>query len=97
VCLAWIFFRAASIHEAFTFLSGLRTLAWRPEYETALRFLAVFSAPLFILDLINESRAEEFLFETSREPRRVAVGVAMMALITILAANQFNAFIYFRF
>ena len=65
--------------------------------KRALRFLMVFSAPLFVLDLINESRAEEFLLETSPEPRRVAVGVAMMALITILAANQFNAFIYFRF
>ena len=31
VCLAWIFFRAASIHEALTFLSGVRTLAWAPE------------------------------------------------------------------
>jgi hypothetical protein len=28
---------------------------------------------------------------------RVAIGVAMMAFVTLLAANQLNAFIYFQF
>jgi alginate O-acetyltransferase complex protein AlgI len=97
VCLAWVFFRAPSIGEAVTFLRGLGSFVWIPEYGTALRFLALFSIPLFIVDLFNESRREEYLFERTNEMRRVAVGICLMAAVTLLAANQLNAFIYFRF
>jgi len=97
VCLAWVFFRASSVHEAATFLRGVTTLVWVPEYGIALRFLALFSVPLFMIDLFNEARREEYLFEHSFEMGRVAVGVAMMAAVALLAANQLNAFIYFRF
>ncbi len=47
--------------------------------------------------MFNEARGEEFLLETSPEMRRVSAGVAMMAVVALLAANQLNAFIYFRF
>src|SRR3954471_560064 len=97
VCATWIFFRASSVHEAATFLRGVTTLVWVPEYGIALRFLALFSVPLFMIDLFNEARREEYLFEHSFEMGRVAVGVAMMAAVALLAANQLNAFIYFRF
>jgi hypothetical protein len=73
------------------------TFVWVPEYGMALRFLALFSLPLFVMDLFNESRGEEYLLEGTLEPVRVAVGVAMMAVVTLLAANQLNAFIYFQF
>ena len=36
VCFAWIFFRAASIRDAFSFLAGLGTWQWQPEYLIAL-------------------------------------------------------------
>ena len=52
---------------------------------------------LFVMDLFNESRGEEYVLERALELRRVAVGVTLMAFITLLAANQLNAFIYFRF
>jgi D-alanyl-lipoteichoic acid acyltransferase DltB (MBOAT superfamily) len=97
VCLTWIFFRAPSLGEGLAFLRGLGTFVWVPEYGMALRFLALFSLPLFIMDLFNESRGEEYLLERTLEPVRVAVGVAMMAFVTLLAANQLNAFIYFQF
>jgi alginate O-acetyltransferase complex protein AlgI len=97
VCLAWVFFRAPGLREAITFLRGLGSFVWVPEYGIAFRFLAMFTAPLFLIDLCNEARGEEFLLETSFEIRRVAVGVAMMAVVALLAANQLNAFIYFRF
>ena len=97
VCLTWVFFRAPSIQEALAFLGGLGTLVWIPEYAIAFRFLAVTSLMLFIVDLFNESRGEEYVLERSFEMRRVGVGLAMMALVTLLAANQSNAFIYFRF
>jgi alginate O-acetyltransferase complex protein AlgI len=97
VCLGWVFFRAPGLREAATFLRGLGSFVWVPEYGIAFRFLAVFTAPLFLIDVFNEARGEEFLFETSPEMRRVSVGVAMMAVVALLAANQLNAFIYFRF
>src|SRR4051812_48418326 len=88
VCLAWVFFRAANLRDAVTFLSGLGTFVWKPEYLIALKFLLVFSVPLFMIDLFNEARREEYLFEHSFEMGRVAVGVAMMAAVALLAANQ---------
>jgi D-alanyl-lipoteichoic acid acyltransferase DltB (MBOAT superfamily) len=97
VCLAWIFFRAPSLSDAVTMVGGLRHVVWVPEYAIALRFLAIFGGMLFVIDLFNESRNEEYVFERTFETRRVAVGVAFMAVITLLAANQLNAFIYFRF
>jgi len=97
VCFTWVFFRAPSLADAVVFLRGLGSWVWVPEYGLALRFLALFSAPLFVIDLFNETRREEYLLETSVEMRRVAVGVGMVALVTLLAANQLNAFIYFRF
>jgi hypothetical protein len=68
-----------------------------PEYGIALKFLLLFTVPLFVVDLFNESRREEYVFETAVPIRRVAVGIAMMAIVTVFAANQLNAFIYFRF
>ena len=97
VCLTWIFFRAPSIGDAVTFLGGLRSFVWLPEYGIALRFLAMFAIPLFVVDLFNEFRQEEYLFEKTPELRRVAIGMCFMAALTMLAANQLNAFIYFRF
>ena len=89
--------RRAQHEHAAGFLRGLGTFVWTPEYGVALRFLALFTLPLFVIDLFNESRSEEYLLETSFAPRRLAVGIAMMTFITLLAANQLNAFIYFQF
>jgi len=97
VCLSWVFFRTPSVTDALALLRGLGTFVWIPEYGIALRFLAVFSIPLFVVDLFNEFRSEEYLFERTAEMRRVAIGVCLMAAVTLLAANQLNAFIYFRF
>jgi alginate O-acetyltransferase complex protein AlgI len=97
VCAAWIFFRAPSLHDAAALLRGIASWRWVPEYGIAIRFLAAFSVPLFLVDLLNESRGEEYLGETAPASPRVAVGLTMMLVVTLLAANQLNAFIYFRF
>jgi alginate O-acetyltransferase complex protein AlgI len=97
VCVSWIFFRAPSVGDAFSMLRGAAHFVWVPEYAVALRFLAIFSGMLFLMDLVNEARREEYVFERAFPARRVAVGMALMVLITVLAANQLNAFIYFRF
>jgi D-alanyl-lipoteichoic acid acyltransferase DltB (MBOAT superfamily) len=97
VCLAWVFFRAASFHDAMLFLGGLTTIVWRPEFAAAFQFLAVFTLPLFAIDLFNEMRQEEYLLERDVLPRRVALGFAFTAGVVLFAANQLNAFIYFQF
>jgi D-alanyl-lipoteichoic acid acyltransferase DltB (MBOAT superfamily) len=97
VCLAWVFFREPSFGESLAFLSGLATFTWSPVYAMAARFLAVTCLMLFIVDLINEARDEEYVLEGALHTRRLAVGVAMMAIVTLFSANQLNAFIYFRF
>jgi alginate O-acetyltransferase complex protein AlgI len=97
VCLSWIFFRAPSLTGAGRLLRGLGRWTWRPEFTTAFVFLAVFSVLLFALDLLIESRGEEYVFEMSGAPLRVAYAMALVALIVCFSANQLNAFIYFQF
>ncbi len=97
VCVTWVFFRSPSLRDAVAFLRGLGTFVWVPQYAMAFRFLALFTLPLFVIDLFNESRREEYLLERTLEPKRVAIGLATMAYVTLLAANQLNAFIYFQF
>ena len=97
VCLAWILFRAQSITEAVRLLGGLGRWTWRPEFLTALTFLAVFSIPLFVLDLLLEWRSEEYVFEMTGAPLRIGWAMALVAVVVFFSANQLNAFIYFRF
>ncbi len=97
ICLAWIFFRAQSIHDAIGFLHGLQIPNWRPELFTAYKFLALFSLPLFAMDLLLETRDEEFLFQ-KMEPRvQWVYASALTVIVALFSANQSNAFIYFQF
>ena len=97
VCLAWVFFRAASIHEAFAFLRGLGNWQWQPEYLTALKFLALFSIPMFLMDLRLEKNNEEYIFQHSPAWIRTGLGFSALVAIAFFAANQANTFIYFQF
>jgi D-alanyl-lipoteichoic acid acyltransferase DltB (MBOAT superfamily) len=97
VCLAWIFFRAASLREAWGMLRGITVWSWRPEFPAAFLFLAIFSTPLLILDAFLESSGDEYCFASARVERRVAFGLACTLIIAFLGANQANAFIYFQF
>ena len=97
VCLAWIFFRALSVGDAVGFLSGLTSYSWRPEYWTALRFLAFFVVPLFCIDLANEYRWEEYLIERAPEKLRIAVATLAFLGLACFSGNNINVFIYFQF
>ena len=97
MCLAWIFFRAESVSAAAGLLSGLGQIHWQPEYLIAFKFLALFTVPLFIVDLCLEYGEEEYLLQHSAPMTRVAVALSTLALITFVSANQANAFIYFQF
>lgn len=97
VCLSWIFFRASSVQDAFTMLSGIGNLVWIPEYGTAFAFLAAFTIPMFLLDLVNERRGEEYLFERLSAQTRAAVAMSLVLVAVMFAGSSVNAFIYFQF
>lgn len=97
VCFTWVFFRAPSLSGAVHYLSGLTSLAWKPEYATALKFLVVFTVPLLLLDLLLEARNEEYPLERLSAPVRLAFASSLMAAVALFAANTINAFIYFQF
>jgi alginate O-acetyltransferase complex protein AlgI len=97
ICVTWIFFRAQSVGAAFHLLAAGRHWGWRPEYAIAAKFLAVFTVPLFALDLILELRQEEYVFATTTRPLRLAAATAFAAAVTLFAANEASAFIYFQF
>lgn len=97
VCFTWVCFRAPSINDAFQFLKGITRLAWMPEYATAFLFLAIFTAPLFVIDLVNEWRREEYPMEKHNPFFRVVVALSLVVASLIFAGNSTNAFIYFQF
>jgi D-alanyl-lipoteichoic acid acyltransferase DltB (MBOAT superfamily) len=97
VCLAWVFFRAASVSDAFRFMAGVGSFSWRPEYTTAIAFLAFFAVLLFCMDIANEYWNEEYLLEKAPHRRRIAVAACAFIGLAGFAGNQLNAFIYFQF
>lgn len=98
VCGGWIFFRSNSVHDAYEFLhDGVTRFRWTPEYVTAFTFLAMFTVPLFIIDLINERREEEYLLEGTHAYIRVVTAVSFLYLTLLFAGSKANAFIYFQF
>jgi hypothetical protein len=97
VCLAWVFFRAPSLRAGVYFLSGLADVRWRPEYLAASEFLALFSVPLFLMDLLLEHSGEEYIFQLRSPVFRTAVAMAITVAIALFSGNQANAFIYFQF
>jgi alginate O-acetyltransferase complex protein AlgI len=97
VCVAWIFFRAQSLPAAWAMVKGFTQWSWRSELPSAFFFLALFSLPLFLLDLYLESSGDEYCLASATVRPRVAFGLACAVVIALLGANQANAFIYFQF
>jgi alginate O-acetyltransferase complex protein AlgI len=98
VCIGWIFFRSDSVRNAWSLIYyGTTRLEWLPEYGTAIVFLIAFTMPLFLIDIINEHREEEYLLERAHPYTRVVVAVSFMVLTLLFAGSKSNAFIYFQF
>lgn len=97
VCLAWVFFRAQSVGEAFQYLANFGKWNWRPEYQTAALLVAGYALLLFLMDMVNERRDEEYLFERSSPLLRTAVAWILICAVLFFTGNQSNAFIYFQF
>jgi alginate O-acetyltransferase complex protein AlgI len=97
VCLAWIFFRIPTFRGAWEQIKGLAHWHWLPVYGIAIQFLAVYAVLLFLLDLQLEHCNGEYLFTLQPLTFRVATGLALCVLITLIGANQASAFLYFQF
>lgn len=98
VCLAWVFFRSESTSAAAGLIyHGIGRYEWIPEYATALVFLGMFTVPLFLIDLINERRDEEYLFERTHPYAKVLTAMTFLILTLLFAGSKSNAFIYFQF
>ena len=98
VCVGWVFFRAESVGYAWKFFyDGVTRVEWIPEYATAIVFLIMFTFPMFVIDLINERRGEEYLFERAHPYSRVVIGCSFIMVTLFFAGSKSNAFIYFQF
>ena len=96
VGLAWIFFRAAHVSDAFAMLGDLTRWEWQPRYLTALIYIGVLSTWLMAIDAVLEQGEEEFIFQ--KKPRFAPVfAFSLMLLIALYGATDSNAFIYFQF
>ena len=96
-CLCLVFFRAPSLSLAVQLLGGLFHFAWRTEYVAALVMLVLFSLPLFFVDLLMESRNQEYPFAEAPYAFRTALAVAAVAILALFSGSKFNTFVYFQF
>jgi hypothetical protein len=92
VCLTWIFFRAASVEDAWLILTRIATGAW-----TDPRF------PLLAASLLVLVVAYQWLFENVQLPSRATRWLHGLLLVAILLYISFvpgrgdQPFIYFQF
>jgi len=98
-CLAWVFFRAPSMHEALSALSRLGDLR-APLFTADAKELTYGVAGIaLVLAMDYWTRGRSFEAALSEQPVAVRWSVYLGLIIAILAAGVFNAsqFIYFQF
>jgi D-alanyl-lipoteichoic acid acyltransferase DltB (MBOAT superfamily) len=94
VCVAWIFFRARTIDEAWAVLSGIVMKPWGdPKFPVLMGLLLV--AVWIYEELFSRGVRTRRLLEL--EPGRVALAVAMVLWLAVVAVPSTKAFIYFDF
>lgn len=94
VCLAWIFFRARTMKEAWAVLSGIFTKPWGDP-----KFPVLMAAMLVAVWLYEElfARGPRTRRILELEPGRVALAVLMVLWLAVVAVPSTKAFIYFDF
>lgn len=97
VCFSWIFFRAASVSEAFDQLGGLTTWTWGPYLSSAAQFLSVYVVAMLLLDYFLERSRGEYLAAGRSARARAVVAIGFAVAIALFGATESNAFIYFQF
>lgn len=97
LCLSLAFFRATSLSAAVQFLAGLSNFSWRSEYLSAFFMLCLFSIPLFVVDLLQETGNQEYPFATSPYALRTGLAAFALVVLALFSGSNLNAFVYFRF
>ena len=97
VSLAWIFFRATSLEQAFEVLTGILTFRPGSVSTDAFWLLVLLGAASLVLD-IAQRRSGSHSFPLSLRPaaQGAIYGAAMVALI-LFSGSQPVPFIYFQF
>jgi D-alanyl-lipoteichoic acid acyltransferase DltB (MBOAT superfamily) len=94
VCLAWIFFRAQTMHDAWAVLGGIFTKPWGdPKFPVLMGVLIV--AVWLYEELFSRGPRTRRVLELG--PGRVALAVAMVLWLAVVAVPSTKAFIYFDF
>jgi hypothetical protein len=94
VCLAWIFFRARTMADAWTILSGMFTKPWGdPKFPILMGVLLV--AVWLYEELFSRGPRTRRILEL--QPGRVALALAMILWLAVVAVPSTKAFIYFDF
>jgi alginate O-acetyltransferase complex protein AlgI len=99
VGVAWVFFRAQSVGEALRFLGGLGAWSMASFPAAAFGLLAVYSVPLYLLDLNLERGGveRECAGQGNRMPLRLAMAGLLLVAWALGGASEANAFLYFQF
>jgi len=97
VCIAWVFFRAASVHDA---LVVLRAMLWIPSFTWAtpaksLLKDGIWLVPLFVYYVAVY--AQERGAKLALPPIRRGVALGIIAFLTLVCREVSDAFIYFQF
>ncbi len=97
VCIAWVFFRASSLAQAFALLRDLGRWEWKPWYPALMLVLAGISGTMLLIDWRLERAGEEYLFQHQTEKRRIMAALFLLVGVMLFAASQSSGFLYFRF
>ena len=97
VLVAWVFFRAASLSDAFIVL---RAMFWVSSFKMTLPAKAmlkdgIWLVPIALYYVHAYGRERGYRFALAPVPRGVAIGV--LAFITLVCREVSDAFIYFQF
>ena len=92
VTFAWIFFRAASLDDAFIIISRIFSTVWRDPQFPLLMLLLILS--IWIYQYLYESRLRTYLQSSAV---KIAMVVGMILYLIFFASSGNQPFIYFQF
>ena len=98
VCLAWTFFRANNISDAFTIINGIFTDFGKPYFEPYVVSSAIFALFITILkETIDEYKLKIRISDSNIWVVRHLYIVAMLVTIMLFGVFIGTSFIYFQF
>jgi len=96
VGIGWIFFRAATLPQAFGMIADLGDFTWNHRFFPILITVAALGSTVIAIDLALEQNDDEYLFQR-RPIFGPAVAAGLLLVTSLFGALSSNAFIYFQF